>query len=120
MQKRMGGKDAIAKILTSGSKELFHQELSLLSMYQGHPNIAQVIGYVDDLKLMFMIYYPVGSLDNFLKQPLTMIVAHQILKDVASGLFSLHTNGIVHNDIKPANVLIDKDLYGRLTARITG
>jgi serine/threonine protein kinase len=32
----------------------------------------------------------------------------QLLKDLVSGVFFLHTLGIIHNDVKPRNILVSK------------
>lgn len=42
---------------------------------------------------------------NFLPLPLLL----KILKDIAAGLEYLHNGNIIHNDIKPGNILIDKN-----------
>ena len=32
----------------------------------------------------------------------------QLIKDLVSGVYFLHTLGIIHNDVKPRNILISK------------
>jgi serine/threonine protein kinase len=48
-----------------------------------------------------------ASLDKILgKDELTMTQKLDILRQISVGLDSLHENGIVHNDLKPSNILV--------------
>jgi serine/threonine-protein kinase len=57
------------------------------------------------------------SLDQRLKEdgPLDLPTAIQISSDVADGLEALWAAGMVHRDVKPANVLLDRDGKGYIT-----
>jgi serine/threonine protein kinase len=65
-----------------------------------------------------------GSLEVYLeKHRPTVAEALQLTRDVANGLIHAHTKGILHCDLKPANILLDQDGKPRLAdfgqARLT-
>jgi serine/threonine-protein kinase len=77
-----------------------------------HPNIVNVYDFGEHEGVPYMIieYIPGGSLANRLSQgkPDTS-TALKYLRGIAAGLDHAHGLGIVHRDVKPANVLLEKD-----------
>ena len=73
-----------------------------------HPHVCTVhdLGRLDDGRLyLAMAYYPGGSLaDRLAGGPLAVDAALQIALQIAAGLHRAHEAGIVHRDVKPANV----------------
>src|SRR5216683_56944 len=77
-----------------------------------HPNILNVFDFGEYQGTPYMIveYVPGGSLANRLNGPqLDQATALKYLRGIASGLDHAHGLGIVHRDVKPANVLLEKD-----------
>jgi serine/threonine protein kinase len=77
-----------------------------------HPNIVNVYDFGEHEGVPYMIieYVPGGSLANRLSQaPLDTATALKYLRGIAAGLDHAHGLGIVHRDVKPANVLLEKD-----------
>ena len=77
-----------------------------------HPNILNVFDFGDHEGTPYMIveYVPGGSLATVLKDaPLEPSVALRYLRGIAAGLDHAHSLDIVHRDVKPANVLMEKD-----------
>jgi serine/threonine protein kinase len=77
-----------------------------------HPNIVNVydFGEHDGVPYMIIEYVPGGSLANRLNSgPLDTATALKYLRGIAAGLDHAHGLGIVHRDVKPANVLLEKD-----------
>jgi serine/threonine protein kinase len=77
-----------------------------------HPNIVNVydFGEHDGVPYMIIEFVPGGSLANRLSNgPLDTATALKYLRGIAAGLDHAHGLGIVHRDVKPANVLLEKD-----------
>ena len=82
-----------------------------------HPNVVRFVEVIDDPssdKLYLILdYVPGGALLSDARcgpsswQPLDEPVARRLLRDVVSGLAYLHAHGIIHQDLKPDNVLLD-------------
>lgn len=77
-----------------------------------HSNIAQIyeVGEHEGAPYFSMEYVENGSLaDRLRKDPPSPEDAARLLIDVARALHYAHQNGVVHRDMKPANVLLDQD-----------
>jgi len=77
-----------------------------------HPNIVTVYDYGDFEGAPYMIeeYIPGGSLADRLKRSRPdQATAIRWLRGMAAGLDYAHQKGIVHRDVKPANVLMTQD-----------
>lgn len=66
-----------------------------------------------NLPYLVMKFCSGGSLDKRLTQ-LSNEEIHTMIEEISAGLKYLHDNGIVHQDIKPANILVD-EFNGRRT-----
>ncbi|EFJ48292.1 hypothetical protein VOLCADRAFT_91055 [Volvox carteri f. nagariensis] len=71
--------------------------------------------------VVVMEYADAGNLDSFSSSetPCDLATAVYLLRQVACGMSYLHAHGLVHGDLKPANVLLLRDpSTGRLTAKV--
>ena len=84
-----------------------------------HPNIVRVLATFDhkERHCLVMEYVTGGSLDDLLKEQGRLPVARalDIAVELADALGRAHHLGIVHRDVKPANVLVAEDGTPRLT-----
>ena len=76
-----------------------------------HPHVVPVIesGEVDGLPFLAQVFISGGSLEDRIKREgkLTLAETVRICTAVASGLDALHQAGLIHRDVKPANILLD-------------
>lgn len=80
--------------------------------------------------MIVMRDYPLGSLEDLIhkrnSQSTELVPDNQwspkfilrMMRDVSSGLADMHENGLVHNDVKTGNVLLDRDPDGQLFAAL--
>jgi len=88
----------------------FQREAQAIAQLR-HPNILNVydFGEFDGTPYMIVEYMAGGSLSDRMKQGVRFDQATslQLLQGVAAGLDHAHNAGIVHRDVKPANVLVE-------------
>jgi len=107
----------------------FVQEARILSQIR-HPSICTFIGTCmqQGFPAIVLEYMPGGSLHDLLhnrtrpanvtEEPVSVLSARilsRIALEVATGVAYLHDSGVIHRDIKAANVLLDERQHAKVT-----
>lgn len=79
-----------------------------------HPNVVQVYRFgrlPDETPYLVMRFVKGRTMEERLMAEgrMTVDVARQVLQEVTSALAAAHAQGIVHRDVRPANILWDED-----------
>jgi len=96
---------------------LLSREVEKLAFLFADRYVVQLLGVGWDAEPPYYImeYLERGSLaDRLLKGPLSAHAAVEMFRDVAIGLVHSHGKGVLHCDLKPANILLDQDNKPRL------
>ncbi|XP_019071644.2 U-box domain-containing protein 33 isoform X3 [Solanum lycopersicum] len=100
----------------------FQQEVNILSKLR-HPNVVTLIGACPEAWTLVYEYLPNGSLEDRLTckdntPPLSWQTRIRVAAELCCALIFLHSctaRGIIHGDLKPANVLLDANFVSKLS-----
>ncbi|MCW2642695.1 MAG: hypothetical protein JWP76_5001 [Dactylosporangium sp.] len=128
-RERASGREVAVKVLHEEQMEhptavaRFLQERAILLSLR-HDNIVRVRDLIvtrDGTLALVMDLVHGGNLRDYLTQRGTLPTAEAaaLLAQVADGLNAAHVRSVVHRDLKPDNVLVDRALDGTPRARLT-
>jgi serine/threonine-protein kinase len=89
----------------------FTREALAAARLSGYPNIVTIydVGEYQDRPYIVMEYLGGGSLEERIRGgPTPMRQALEWLEQAAAALDAAHREGVVHRDVKPANLLLDR------------
>jgi serine/threonine protein kinase len=95
----------------------FKREGSLLAGLK-HPNIVPILGYGDSKGMAYMVmpFIKGDSLQDRLERgKISKKERERWITQIADALMFAHKQGIIHRDVKPSNVMIDKSGNALLT-----
>ncbi|MDW4904617.1 serine/threonine-protein kinase [Streptomyces sp. ADMS] len=102
-------------LATDRDRQRFLREVTAAGQLSGHPHVVAVYdaGVLDDGRpYMVLELCPGGSLGDRLHRqgPIPAAEARDIGVRIADALAAAHAGGVLHRDIKPGNIMIDR--YG--------
>jgi class 3 adenylate cyclase len=115
-ERESDGAQVALKILNarpSDDKQLlqrFIQESALIADID-HTNVVKIYdkGFTEDYAYIAMEYFTGGSLKDVIASGLTPRQALSLLAQASAALAEIHRLGIVHRDVKPANMMLRAD-----------
>ncbi|MFN8531204.1 MAG: serine/threonine-protein kinase [Anaerolineae bacterium] len=102
---------------TAAFVDRFRQEARTIAKLQ-HPHILPLYDYgnQDDILYLVMPFIDGGSLhDRIRRGSLPFNEIERLVSQIASALDYAHRQGIIHRDIKPDNILMNKDGFALLS-----
>ncbi len=120
LDRRTGRRVAIKFYTHRGGVDwsLLSREVEKLVFLSADRYVVQLldVGWDAEPPYYVMEYVEQGSLDTWLAEngPMNVREAVELFREVAVGLLHAHGRGVLHCDLKPANVLLDQDRKPRL------
>ena len=116
-----GRRVAVKKLkgtLTPDLLEEFRRESEIHARLHQNNIIALYGVCVESMNALVLEFMPYGSLYMVLKRPpvaLTWSVRLSLSLDIVSGLLYLHSQNIIHRDLKSLNVLVDEHMQAKIS-----
>ncbi|XP_003460779.2 serine/threonine-protein kinase MARK2-like isoform X2 [Cavia porcellus] len=96
------------------------REVSILKDLQ-HPNIIKLLEVSENSTTMFLVmeYAPRKDLQQFIKRAETQKLGEErarlIFRELLEAVQYCHDSGVIHGDLKPANILMDREGHPKLS-----
>lgn len=102
---RPGAADATAV------ERLFREARAVASLH--HPNIVTIYDLIEDHSILFIVMEKLNGHDFreiiLRREPLPLLTKLDLMAQTCSGVHHAHEHGILHGDLKPANLFVTGD-----------
>ena len=89
------------------------RESSILTFLKGNQHVIELLDIImEDNGVYLVLPHYEGNLRTYIKRDrrgLSIEETRSIARQILAGLTSCHNHGIMHRDLKPDNILVDKD-----------
>ncbi|KAJ3283910.1 hypothetical protein HDU79_008654 [Rhizoclosmatium sp. JEL0117] len=95
------------------TRATFQREVEILKKVHGHPNVIQLLDYWEGKSNVYQTFELCsgGDLEG-LRVPLNEMQALALFAPLADAVKYLHNMGIIHRDIRPANIFLRRAITG--------
>ncbi|KAJ3329625.1 Calcium/calmodulin-dependent protein kinase type 1 [Blyttiomyces sp. JEL0837] len=96
-------------------RKAFRREVALLKMSSIHPNIIRLLDSWEGRSTVYQVFDVAtgGDLTTGLKGPIPENEATRLIAPIVDAVRFLHDFGILHRDVRPANILLRRPVTGR-------
>ncbi|EER14651.1 serine/threonine protein kinase, putative, partial [Perkinsus marinus ATCC 50983] len=102
-----------ARIVTQADAERVTREIRILRSLRRSPHVVQLFEIMETPEAIFMVmeYASGGELFDYIVEngKISESEACKFIRQIISGVCSLHMRNVVHRDLKPENLLLDKN-----------
>lgn len=106
----------VANVADAMHNEMLRREYELCHTLS-HPSIVRTYSFEEDTPLGVAIlqeYIEGVTLDKYLEQSISKAQKRSLLRDILSGVDYLHHRGVLHNDLKPENIIVNTNGSARI------
>ena len=112
--------------LTERKKAAFFQEIAIMHRFRDHPLFCKIYAYSLHPATMVMKYYEFGDFQAYINGksracqvfPYTKAQITRLFRLICSAVLFMHSAGLAHCDIKPANTLLHQVLIDEVATLI--